>query len=82
MRSAKDDEDNHRLVPSAFLTAYLMKEQKTKSTSQWMEKNLLIFILSIHSPETFLWDSKQNLKVFQLPFMASICPWRDVWVLL
>lgn len=36
MRSARDD--NHKLVPSALFTAYLMKEQKTKSISQWMEK--------------------------------------------
>lgn len=67
-----------------FCFSYCLLDEGTKENINIPVdgKTSLIFIYSIHSPETFLWDSKENLKVFQLPFMASICPWREVWDLL
>lgn len=56
-----------------------MKEQKKINIPVDGKISPIFISLYLYSlTETFLWDSKQNLKVSQLPFMASICPWREV----
>lgn len=71
MRCAKDDKDNCSLVILLFLLPWVDEGTKEMHTFPVNGKISLTFIFSIHSPETFLWHFKPNLKVFQLPWVAK-----------